>query len=283
MTNKAGKFEFFNGSIFAAGTPVFSSGNRGLLYGDGVFETIRVSNGRPSFIEAHWNRLNHALEILQIPLPAELSSGYLNDKIQELVKLNEVESARIRFICYREASGFYTPQTTGSSWHMTVSGIVETNYNPNPDGIAVDVFEEDCKTRGRLSNLKTLNALIYVIAGINAKNRNLGDVLIKNDSGNIIESSNSNLFLRRGSSFTTPPLSEGCLDGVMRKQVIRILKSQNFKVEENPVKLSDVEEADELLLTNVIRGTCPIKTFRQKEYKNKFSGQINQWLEKESK
>lgn len=259
---------------------MLTADNRAFRYGDGIFETFCVRNNQPLFFNDHWNRMVHSLNKLSIPAPADFESQHLKDNIQLLLAKNSHLSGRVRLVIYREAAGLYSPVNSKSSWHLSITGAITATYQTSEKGLSADVFEDDHKSCGALSNLKTLSALIYVCAGIAAQKNGWNDCLIKNEKGNIIESSNSNLFLRKGTSFITPPLSEGCLDGIMRMQVIALLKKNQIHLTEKPVQLTDILEAEEVLLTNVVNGVTWIEKFRGKEYKNVYATTLNGWLNK---
>jgi len=271
-------FEILNGKLQEAGSPVFSGDNRAFRYGDGLFETICVRNGNPLFIQDHWNRLTRGLKILSIPMAEGLDIHKLKLAIDLLLQKHELTHARLRLIAYREADGMYAPSNAKSSWLLSVTGKVEPLYQINMPGLSADVFESDFKTSGALSNLKTLNALLFVCAGLEASEKGFDEMLIRNHKGHMIESVKANLFIRQGTIFKTPPLSEGCLDGVMRKQVIQMLKQRNLEVLEVPLQLEDVMSSEELILTNVIQGAKWIENFRGKKYGNQYACLINGWL-----
>ncbi len=278
MTSGKTFYEIFNGDLIESRSNLFDSSNRAFRYGDGIFETICIRNKNPLFLPDHWSRIINSLKVLDIPLPGNFSLDSLKHFINELVTKNDQEHCRVRLVIYRVADGLYAPVHSQSAWHLSVTGSIEATYNITPAGLTADVFDSDYKSRGFLSNLKTLNALLYITAGNEASRKGTDDLFIKNDKGNIIESTNSNLFLRKEKTFTTPPLTEGCLDGVMRKQVIRLLQENKFTVTENPVTLDDVINADEIILTNVIRGAASVVNFKGKQYENVFSGVVNGWL-----
>lgn len=259
-------------------TLLFDAQNRAFRYGDGVFETICVRNKKPVFLSDHWSRLVNSLQLLGIPLPGNLNSAALQQSIADLVLRNKQQHCRMRLIIYRVAEGLYAPLNSDSAWHLSVTGSIAAVYSIAPNGLLADVFEADYKSRGMLSNLKTLSALLYIAAGMEASRKGMDDLLIKNDLNHFVESTNSNLFLRKENHFITPPLTEGCLDGVMRKQVIRLLLEQGLSLSEQPLLEQDLNDAEELILTNVIRGAVSVVSFKEKQYSNRFSGMINEWL-----
>jgi len=272
------KYEILNNVIVSGDALLFNSHNRAIRYGDGIFETICVRNDEPLFLQDHWNRLEHGLQVLGIPMPPAFSYKMLDDSIRLLLHKNELSYARMRLMLFREADGMYIPETKGSTWHLSVTGTVPEFYQSNEVGLSAGVFELDHKTCGPLSNLKSLNALIYVMAGRETLKAGIDEMFITNEQGKIIESVSSNIFIRKGKLFITPPLSQGCLDGILRKQILKLLPMHELEIRESPITKDDLLNADEIILTNVIRGAAWVGSFRKKSFEQLYCTKINNWL-----
>lgn len=109
--------------------------------------------------------------------------------------------------------------------------------------------------------------MINVTGSIFADENGYDNCLLINDEKNVIEALNGNLFMLMGNKLVTPPISEGCLNGVMRKQILALAKKiETIEVEEAPISPFDLQKADELFITNVVRGIQPITKYRKKEY-----------------
>lgn len=116
-----------------------------------------------------------------------------------------------------------------------------------------------------ISSLKTTNKIIQVVASVFAKENGFDDCILINDEKNVVETISGNIFMVLDNQIITPPVSDGCLNGIMRKQVINELKSStDFNVIENSISPFDLQKADELFLTNVITGMQPITKYRKK-------------------
>jgi len=118
------------------------------------------------------------------------------------------------------------------------------------------------------------------LASVFAQENGFDSCLLINESKNVTEGISGNLFMRFGSTITTPPLSEGCLNGVMRKQVMQLIeKNEELKLVEAPISPFDLQKADELFLTNVIHGVQSITKYRKKTYESTVGsllvGQLN--------
>ena len=125
---------------------------------------------------------------------------------------------------------------------------------------------------GLLSTLKSNNKLINVVGSIFAKENNLDNCLILNTNKNVVEALNANIFLVKDNTIKTVPLSDGCIKGVMRKQIIDIVKLMpEFSFEEVSISPFELQKADELFLTNAITGIQPVSHYRKKVFANKVS------------
>ena len=118
-----------------------------------------------------------------------------------------------------------------------------------------------------LSTLKTANKITHVTASIFANENQLDSSLLINEDKNVIEAANGNLFMVMGNQLITPPITEGCLNGIMRKQIIALAKQiDSIEVIETPISPFDLQKADELFITSVIMGIRPITKYRKKEF-----------------
>jgi branched-chain amino acid aminotransferase len=118
--------------------------------------------------------------------------------------------------------------------------------------------------------------MIHVTGSIYAKENDLDNCILLNDSKNVVEALQGNLFMRMGNTLITPPISEGCLNGIMRKQILSLAKKEtNLEVMEQVISPFDLQKADELFVTNVIRGIQPITKYRKKEFEQDTAKVLN--------
>ncbi len=275
MSEKSPKFEFFNGQLVETDTPIFTSFNRAFRYGDGVFETMKVTDNTIQFFEDHFERLTHSMEVLKLGFTEAIDREKLHHLIMDLLKKNEMTSARVRLTLFRDGTGFYLPINNSASLHISCSQI---NTSVKKTGLNLGLFEDVLKAPGSFSNLKTLNALPYILASLHAAEHNFDDVFILNTSHKIIESANSNLFVIYDTAIFTPPLSDGCLNGVMRKNIIRKAHEKGVLIYERSLDVLDVIGADEILLTNAIKGVQWVQTFNHKTYSSGHAQEIRSWF-----
>jgi branched-chain amino acid aminotransferase len=121
---------------------------------------------------------------------------------------------------------------------------------------------------GMLPNLKTNNKILNVLGSIFAKENDLDNCILVNDNKEVVEALQSNLFLLFGQEIHTPPLTSGCLDGIIRKQIIRLSKDLNLTLKETAINPFDLQKADELWLSNSIQGIRAVTNYRRKNYQS---------------
>nr|WP_315230804.1 aminotransferase class IV [uncultured Flavobacterium sp.] len=258
----------FNGILQDSDTNLLEQ-NRGFLYGDGVFETLKIVDGKILFFEDHYFRLMAAMRIVRMEIPMNFTLEYLEEQVLSLVKKNKIEqSARARITVYRNDGGFYLPTNNTVSFLIQTSAIEDPSvYSISEKEYEVDLYKDFYIPKQLLSTLKTTNKMIHVTGSIYAKENDLDNCILLNDSKNVVEALQGNLFMRMGNTLITPPISEGCLNGIMRKQILSLAKKEtNLEVVEQAISPFDLQKADELFVTNVIRGIQPITKYRKKEF-----------------
>ena len=253
-----------------------SFANRSFLYGDGVFETLKIANNKILFWEDHYFRLMASLRIVRMDIPMSFTMEYIEEQILVLVRaMNIHESARVRFTAYRNSGGFYLPNNNSISFVIQASKLDNLKYNYSPIQFEVDLYKDFIVPKQLLSTLKTTNKITNVTASIFAKENQLDTTLLLNENKNVIEAANGNLFMVTENKLITPPISEGCLNGIMRKQIIAIAKQiDSVTVLESPISPFDLQKADELFITNCIIGIQPITKYRKKEFEVRMAKQL---------
>lgn len=265
----------FNGFLYKEDEKVFTINNRAFKYGDALFETIRVINGEPCFLEDHFVRLKKGMQVLKMN-SGSISFNDLKDQIVRLIQKNHIKKGgRIRLTVFRSSEGFYTPEgDEGKSYVIEAFPLEGNIYTLNEKGITVDVYNELKRRRNVLSQIKTTNNIPHVLTGIYKRENNLDDCIVLNDQDRVVEAISSNIFLYKNNNLYTPSLDEGCMDGVMRRQVLRIAKEMNINVFEGMVNGSMLLQADELFLTNAIKGIEWVVAYREKRYFNTATKEI---------
>jgi branched-subunit amino acid aminotransferase/4-amino-4-deoxychorismate lyase len=264
-----------NGTILTNDAPTIHAGNRGHLYGDGVFESIRIMNGVPVNLENHIHRLIQGAKAIKMRPAAFHTVDFFQTRILELCHKSVItEGGRCRISLDRVSGGAYKPESNECTFFIEVYPYDTNNFELNSKGLEIDLYMDIKKSKNLLSNFKTKSGLIYVMAAINATERKLDDVLISNDRGGILESSSCSLFLVSNGVLYTPGLDEGCLAGTMRMQVINLALSNGIKVYECNILPQNLLAADEIFLTNSIRGINWVSGYRTKRYFNNMSRRL---------
>lgn len=262
----------FNGTIVSTDTGLLTQ-NRAFLFGDAVFETVKIVNGKILFLEDHYFRLMSSMRVVRMEIPMNFTMEYFEEQILALASAkNASRSARARITVYRNDGGYYLPQNNTVSFLINVESMDNTLYPINQGEYVVDLYTDFYVARQLLSSIKTTNKIINVTASIFASENGWDNCLLLNDSKNVIEALQGNIFMLKGNTLITPPVSEGCLNGVMRRQVLALArKIEYLDVTEETISPFDLQKSDELFITNVIKGIQPITKYRKKEFSTNIS------------
>jgi branched-chain amino acid aminotransferase len=257
----------FNGNLIEREENILTQ-NRAFLYGDGVFETLKIINNKILFLEDHYFRLMASMRVIRMEIPMNFTMEYFEEEVLKVVQENNLSaSARARITVFRNDGGLYLPKTNEVSFLIHTIALENTLYTLKASHYEVDLYKDFYVTKQLLSSIKTTNKLINVTGSIYAHENGLDNCILLNDTKNVIEALQGNLFLVSGKKLITPPVSEGCLNGVMRKQILALAKKINdIEVSEEIISPFDLQKADELFLTNVITGIQSISKYRKKEF-----------------
>jgi len=274
----------YNGHLISLYEPAISFANRAFRYGDSLFESMLFSNGKIMFIADHVKRLKLSMTTLRMNVPADFNSANIEQLILQLIEHNNIKNdARIRLTVFRNEGGFYTPETNDISFLIEVKQLDTVGYSLNKKGLWVDIYAEIKKQITKISNLKTGSALLYVMAGLTKTSLRLDDCLLVNENGHIIESVNSNVFVIKNGTLYTSPITDGCIDGVMRKQILAIAAQNKILAFEQSLTVHTLTDGDEVFLTNAISGIQWVGQFKNKFYTNQrtvfFVEKLNELLQ----
>lgn len=255
--------------------------NRGFAYGDALFETIKSSYGKLLFWEDHYFRLMASMRIMRMEIPMNFTMEFLESQILKTLEANTLldASSRIKLTIFRNADGLYLPETNHVSFIISVKPIENDFYQLQNDFYEVDLFKDYYVSPTLLSTLKTNNKALNVVGSIYAKENKLNNCFVLNTNKQVIEALNGNVFLVKGNVIKTPPISDGCLKGVMRKQLIELLSSiPEYDLVEESISPFELQKANEIFITNVIVGIQPITKYRKKTFTNNVSKLLLQKL-----
>ncbi len=266
-------FFTYNDKIYKDGTAVITPENRSLRYGDGLFETLKMHKGVIQLRDYHFERLFSGMKMLQFQLPDYFTAAYLKNKILELYKKNQHNSfTRVRLMVFRGNGGLYNPENHFPNYIIQTWSIEHTE-ELNSNGLIIDVYPDAKKSCDKFANLKSNNYLPYIMAALHAKKIKVNDCILLNNYDRVCDTTIANIFIIKDDIIYTPPLSDGCVAGVMRRWIIEKLHA-GFKIIEKEISIDELENADEVFLTNSIKGIRWVKQFRNKEYKNRLVKQI---------
>ena len=264
-------FSFYNldGKFFNENEHNISVNNRSFRYGDGFFETIKLIDGNIQLKELHFERIATSLSTLGFKTNKHFSFDDVEKEIVELAtKNNHNKLGRIRITFFRADAGLY--EVTNFHPHILIQSfeLNETVNKLNENGLVIDVYPLAKKSCDVFSNIKSNNYLQYAMAALWAKENKVNDALLLNSNNNIADSTIANVFIIKNNEIKTPALTEGCVAGVMRKRIIETLKQQNTIVAETTINIEDIANADEVFLTNAIKGIMWVRQFGESNYMN---------------
>ncbi|HLX90819.1 MAG TPA: aminotransferase class IV [Puia sp.] len=265
----------YNGEIIPADIPVLNSTNRGFRYGDGLFESIRVTEGNMPLRDFHFDRLFSSMAMLGFDSPPDFSRNTLLSRILDLCQRNNCHDAcRVRLIVFRGAGTMNDVQDNLANYIIQAEELPEKQLRMNDAGLELDLFSGIRKTCDSFSSIKSNNYMLFSLAARQARLRNLDDAFILNIHDRLCEATVSNVFAIRDKTIYTPPLSEGCIAGVMRRWVQELLRKQNILCRETPLTVEMIKQCDEIFLTNAIFGIRWVGRFREITYGNGMTREI---------
>lgn len=276
----AGK-ALFNGAWIDASEPVFRVTDRSVLYGDGVFETIR-SFGTEGirFWEAHYFRLMASMRLLRMRIPDAWSPEFLLNHLIEVAKANSIENndLRIRLSVWRKGESGYGTISSDVDWSLTATPLMTNQYTDLSNYSAV-VFKEFTKAPGALSGLKGPHSFLYTQSERFALEMEASESLVLTPDNRLLEGGKSNLFLVFGSELVTAPLSAGCIRGIVREQVLKHATTLGLSVREETLSPFELQRADEVWLTNAIAGLQTLSYYKQTRFTNVQANRMRSILE----
>ncbi len=262
----------YNGQIISKNDYHISINNRAYRYGDGLFETIKVANGKIPYYMTHYSRMIRGIHALQMVIPDFYHHEYFHRELIDLLKAVEGNNGVIRMQVYRSGAGKYGP--INNAFDRIIEFIpseqVEWSYAQPKKTYHIDTFSGMQKMYSPISFFKSCNSQIYILAAIDSQRRGLDNVLLMNGD-KIVEAISENIFLYREGEVFTPPITDGPVEGIMRSVVKKIAKWNKIPLNEVSITVNDLMEAEEVFLTNSVKGIIPVTSYQGQEYDNTFS------------
>lgn len=259
----------YNGKFYSNGSAVITESNRGLRYGDGLFETMKCIHGQLHFIDEHLSRLWKGMNLLEFNLPKLFTPSFLEEEILALVKKNgHNKTARIRLTVFRGDGGLYDDIDHKPNYILQSWALPDDSGTWNSNGLVLGIYPGVKKSLDILSNLKHNNFLPYTMAAQFAKKQKWNDAVLLNTEGRICDTTMANIFLIKDGTMLTPSLSEGCIAGIMRRNILQQFKKNDTRFTECELTVDDLLDADEVFLTNSIYHIRWVQSFGDKKYSN---------------
>ena len=240
--------------------------NRGFYYADAVFETLKISNAKICFLEDHYFRLMSSMRIMRMEIPANFNLDFFESILLQKTTLLGYKNARVKITVYRNAEGYYTPSNNQIAYIIDCKELQNQHYVYESRNCNIDIYKDFFISKNLLSNIKSTNKQIQVLAAIYAKENDYHNCVLLNTDKNLAEAINGNIFVLLHQELLTPPLTDGALNGIIRKQIINLKNIENIPVLEKSISSFDLQLADEVFVTNVISGVVSITKFRKKNY-----------------
>ncbi len=255
----AGTLVYIDGRRVREGEAKISVFDRGLLYGDSVFETIGTHAGRPFMLVEHIRRLRHSAELVYIDLSVD--DATLCSEVETAVAESGHPECYLRLTVTRGVGGLgLDPSLSEHPCRiLIVTPLQRPALEAYADGVsAISYRTQRTAESTQASGAKVGNYLVAVLAMRQAKPANANEALIVNSEGQVVEGATSNVFARFGQELVTPPESAGILPGITRQLVLEVAERSRIAVSYRCPKLSEISSSDEIFITSSVREVLPI-------------------------
>jgi branched-chain amino acid aminotransferase len=271
---ETGKYFLHNNKMMASGKAILTADNRSFRFGDGFFETMRLTDGEIALSHYHFERLFSSLQALQFDVPPHFTAAYFLEQIKTLAaKNNHQKSARVRLTFFRSDGGLYDaadnlPNYIIQTWPL------KTEARLNDKGLKSGIYTKARKTCDDFSHIKTNNFLPYIMGALWATQNKLDEAVILNNYNRVADATIANIFLVKDGKIQTPALSEGCIGGVMRRYLIDCIKKEGLPFEETSITADALAEANEFFITNAVRGINWVAQCGKHNYSNRLAAYL---------
>lgn len=254
---------YLNGQFLSPDQAKIATNDRGFLLSDGLFETIRVYQGKPFALKEHWARLTKAAEVLELPI--ELSYEKTEKIITELLDLNTLKGAEanLRLTITRGTGprGLNYPDDTKPT--VMIAAFPYVAHTIHPANVTISTIRRN--EYSPLANIKSLSYLDNVLARREAVKQHFDEAILLNTQGNIVEASAANIFLvTKNDILVTPRLEDGALPGITRQMVLKLAAKNHIRTEERSIQPKELLTAKEIFLTNSIIEIQAIKQIQDR-------------------
>lgn len=247
----------FDGLIYSDDKTLFTAKSKAFRFGEGLIETMLWNDKSIRLFRLHMERLSESLDTIGFP---PLDEEEFLHNIHKTISANkDPETAIVR------AQFFKNIEDT--ALHYIIESQPFTQKWPTQK-ISIGITQKAVKCPDSISHLKASSRIQYIIAKNDADEKGWNDALLLNPQGRIVEGTISNVFAIFGNNIYTPSLNEGCINGVMRKYLLEHRSINHLSIAEKQLDISMLQQADEIFLTNAVRGVYPVHSFMDKEYQS---------------
>ena len=261
----------FNGRMLEVSNAILYANNRAFNYGDALFETLKITDSKINFSEDHYFRLMASMRMLRMEIPLNFTFEFFESELLKTMHQNKMESARVRLTVYRKAGGLYNPISNQIEYVIEatpLNSMVKETYS-------ADLFKDYYLNSDLLSTIKTTNKITNILASIYASENGFDNCILVNERKFVVEAINGNIFVVKGNTIKTPPITEGCIKGIIRKKILEIVsKSDDYTIEEVAISPFELQKADEIFITNSIVGIQPITQYKKCSFNIKVSKEL---------
>jgi 4-amino-4-deoxychorismate lyase len=237
--------------------------DRGLAYGDGLFETMAARDGRIRWRDLHFDRLEEGCRRLEIPAP---SRDLLAREIAASCPTEGRSVVKLIVTRGTGARGYLPPEPAAPTRVLSVSPWPDFPAQHYLRGISVDVCQLRLGENAALAGIKHLCRLEQVLAQLELRGRPVQQGLLLDTSGQVVGGTSSNLFAVSGGDLSTPSLTRCGIKGVMRRAVLEATRTLGLRATERDLTLPEVMAADELFMTNALFGIWPVAELHGKRF-----------------
>jgi branched-chain amino acid aminotransferase len=270
----------YNHRLYPASAPLVGASNRGLRYGDGVFETLKIKDGVLLLAGWHFERLWKGLHALRFDIPTHFTPPWLEGEILRLCRKNgHAGLGRVRLNLFRGDGGVNDPISHHPHYLIETFALERAFTPPDSHGLDIGVFPDGRKAADAFANLKSNNYLVYLMGAAWAKTEKLNECLILNTEDRVADGSISNLFFVRQGEICTPPLTEGGVAGILRRYLLEMAPQWGWNAREVPVTPAELQNAEEIFFTNAITGIRWVRQFGEYAYGHTLSAALGKRLE----
>ena len=259
----------YNGALIGAEGNILALHNRAFAYGDAVTDVSKYSYQQLLFWEEHYLRLMAGMRVLRMNIPMSFSMEYIEEEILKTIRSNALESqpVRVRISIFRKSGDTYTPTNNDIEYLIETQPLSSAFYVLNEEPYEVELFKDFYIQPDLLANIKHTNRIVNVLGSIFAQENDYQNCILLNSQKNIAGALDGNIFLVNGNTLKTPALTDGAVNGITRKMLIKSLqKVGDYQVEETSISPFELQKADELFITNSLIGIQPVSQYRKKTY-----------------